>query len=213
MRLVSSASRCEPLRLHTQRQRVQQHANTRRIHHQCCSRPMLSSASSCGTPVSWSAGKGIRLLASSRGLVLGRVAGAGTDIGPRTGAATPAGTGTGAEAVARGGAVVGVGVGHYSSYSGAAPPPRLFRRLPCKPRQLTSPFLRSPSSHPDPGCRYLSTLHPSRLNFSTSIAKMGATKLDGTAIAKTIRERLGAEIAEKQKQNPRYKPSLKILQG
>lgn len=42
---------------------------------------------------------------------------------------------------------------------------------------------------------------------------MVATKLDGTAIAKTIRERLGAEILEKQKLNPRYKPSLKILQG
>ncbi|KFH45262.1 C-1-tetrahydrofolate synthase-like protein [Hapsidospora chrysogenum ATCC 11550] len=42
---------------------------------------------------------------------------------------------------------------------------------------------------------------------------MGATKLDGTAIAKSIRERLGAEIAEKQKLNPRYKPTLKIIQG
>jgi methylenetetrahydrofolate dehydrogenase (NADP+)/methenyltetrahydrofolate cyclohydrolase/formyltetrahydrofolate synthetase len=42
---------------------------------------------------------------------------------------------------------------------------------------------------------------------------MVATKLDGTAIAKGIRERLGQEIAEKQKLNPRYKPSLKILQG
>lgn len=42
---------------------------------------------------------------------------------------------------------------------------------------------------------------------------MVATKLDGTAIAKTIRERLGTEIAEKQKLNPRYKPSLKIIQG
>lgn len=42
---------------------------------------------------------------------------------------------------------------------------------------------------------------------------MVATKLDGTAIAKGIRERLGTEIAEKQKLNPRYKPSLKILQG
>ena len=42
---------------------------------------------------------------------------------------------------------------------------------------------------------------------------MGATKLDGTAIAKSIRERLGREIAEKQKLNSRYKPSLKIIQG
>jgi methylenetetrahydrofolate dehydrogenase (NADP+)/methenyltetrahydrofolate cyclohydrolase/formyltetrahydrofolate synthetase len=42
---------------------------------------------------------------------------------------------------------------------------------------------------------------------------MGATKLDGTAIAKSIRERLGQEIADKQKLNSRYKPSLKIIQG
>lgn len=42
---------------------------------------------------------------------------------------------------------------------------------------------------------------------------MVATKLDGTAIAKSIRERLGAEIAEKQKLNPRYRPTLKIVQG
>ncbi|KAH6899751.1 formate--tetrahydrofolate ligase-domain-containing protein [Thelonectria olida] len=41
---------------------------------------------------------------------------------------------------------------------------------------------------------------------------MGAIKLDGTAIAKAIRERLGAEIAEKQRVNPRFKPSLKIIQ-
>jgi methylenetetrahydrofolate dehydrogenase (NADP+)/methenyltetrahydrofolate cyclohydrolase/formyltetrahydrofolate synthetase len=42
---------------------------------------------------------------------------------------------------------------------------------------------------------------------------MTARILDGTAIAKSIRERIGAEIAERQKANPRYKPSLKIIQG
>lgn len=42
---------------------------------------------------------------------------------------------------------------------------------------------------------------------------MVATKLDGTAIAKGIRERLGQDIAEKQKLNPRFKPTLKIIQG
>jgi methylenetetrahydrofolate dehydrogenase (NADP+)/methenyltetrahydrofolate cyclohydrolase/formyltetrahydrofolate synthetase len=42
---------------------------------------------------------------------------------------------------------------------------------------------------------------------------MTATKIDGTAIAKTIRERLGQKIKEKQGVNPRYKPSLKIVQG
>lgn len=42
---------------------------------------------------------------------------------------------------------------------------------------------------------------------------MTATKIDGTAIAKSIRERLHKEIEDTQKTNPRYKPSLKIIQG
>jgi 5,10-methylene-tetrahydrofolate dehydrogenase/methenyl tetrahydrofolate cyclohydrolase len=42
---------------------------------------------------------------------------------------------------------------------------------------------------------------------------MTATKIDGTAIAKSIRERLGAKIKERQGANPRYKPGLKIVQG
>ncbi|KAJ3506848.1 hypothetical protein NM208_g16029 [Fusarium decemcellulare] len=41
---------------------------------------------------------------------------------------------------------------------------------------------------------------------------MVATKLDGTAIAKSIRERLCAEVSEKQKVNPRFQPCLKIIQ-
>ncbi|KAI1105336.1 formate-tetrahydrofolate ligase [Jackrogersella minutella] len=41
---------------------------------------------------------------------------------------------------------------------------------------------------------------------------MTATRLDGTAIAKKIRERLAAEIVEKQRSNPKYKPCLKIIQ-
>lgn len=41
---------------------------------------------------------------------------------------------------------------------------------------------------------------------------MAARKLDGTAMAKSIRERIGAEIADKQKTNLRYKPCLKIIQ-
>lgn len=52
-----------------------------------------------------------------------------------------------------------------------------------------------------------------RRDFSTSYPTMAATKLDGTAIAKKIRERLAAEIVEKQKSNPKYKPCLKIIQG
>ncbi|KAF2186153.1 FTHFS-domain-containing protein [Zopfia rhizophila CBS 207.26] len=41
---------------------------------------------------------------------------------------------------------------------------------------------------------------------------MTATKIDGTAIARGIRERLGEQIKKKQESNPRYKPSLKIVQ-
>jgi hypothetical protein len=49
--------------------------------------------------------------------------------------------------------------------------------------------------------------------FSHTTVTMTAQKLDGTAIAKSIREKLNAEILEKQKSNPRYKPSLVIIQG
>ncbi|KAJ4419242.1 tetrahydrofolate synthase [Gnomoniopsis sp. IMI 355080] len=41
---------------------------------------------------------------------------------------------------------------------------------------------------------------------------MGAAKIDGTAIAKRIRANLNAEIQEKKNINPRYIPSLKIIQ-
>ena len=42
---------------------------------------------------------------------------------------------------------------------------------------------------------------------------MAAQVIDGTAIAKGIRQKLNAEIGEKQRTNPRYKPSLVIIQG
>lgn len=42
---------------------------------------------------------------------------------------------------------------------------------------------------------------------------MAAIKIDGTAIGKRIREGLHVEILERQKANPNYKPSLKIIQG
>ena len=41
---------------------------------------------------------------------------------------------------------------------------------------------------------------------------MVATKIDGTAIAKSIRERINGEIKKTQAANPRYKPSLTIVQ-
>jgi hypothetical protein len=42
---------------------------------------------------------------------------------------------------------------------------------------------------------------------------MTASKIDGNAIARSIRERLGAEVKQKQATNPRYLPALKIVQG
>lgn len=42
---------------------------------------------------------------------------------------------------------------------------------------------------------------------------MTAQKIDGTAIAKSIRARLHSEIQERKNANPRYIPSLKIIQG
>ena len=71
--------------------------------------------------------------------------------------------------------------------------------------------LRSPSSAV---CRAPSSLRraaASRRQFSTS--NMVAAKLDGTAVAKRIRDRLREEIAERQKINPRFQPCLKIIQG
>ncbi|KAL8797473.1 MAG: hypothetical protein Q9195_000289 [Heterodermia aff. obscurata] len=41
---------------------------------------------------------------------------------------------------------------------------------------------------------------------------MAAALIDGTAIAKSIRERISADIKKTQEINPRYKPSLKIIQ-
>lgn len=41
---------------------------------------------------------------------------------------------------------------------------------------------------------------------------MAAQKIDGTAIAKNIRERLHEEIEATRKSNPRYRPCLKIIQ-
>ena len=48
--------------------------------------------------------------------------------------------------------------------------------------------------------------------FSSCAVKMTATKIDGTAIAKDIRERIHEQIEQTQKVNRRFKPSLKIIQ-
>lgn len=49
--------------------------------------------------------------------------------------------------------------------------------------------------------------------FSSQRVVMAGVKIDGTAIAKNIRERLNAEIQKAQESNPRFRPSLVIFQG
>lgn len=71
--------------------------------------------------------------------------------------------------------------------------------------------LASPSVRPLPFGS--DSLHPGKASFSTSRPVMTAQKIDGTAIAKSIRARLHSEIQEKKKANPKYIPSLKIIQG
>lgn len=74
-------------------------------------------------------------------------------------------------------------------------------RVPLHLRSLDSNKLALPSSVSQ------------RASFSTGRSIMAAQKIDGTAIAKGIREKINAEIQEKQRSNPRYKPSLVIIQG
>ena len=67
----------------------------------------------------------------------------------------------------------------------------------------------TPSSHAALRVPLYSSLRP----FSTTLRAMAGTKIDGTAIAKTIRQRIAGEIKQMQETNPRYKPSLTIVQG
>ncbi|KAF1972691.1 FTHFS-domain-containing protein [Bimuria novae-zelandiae CBS 107.79] len=81
------------------------------------------------------------------------------------------------------------------------------RSFPPRATPLTTILFRSPYAQsyvfPSPSTR--------RLLSSTS-PLMTASKIDGNAIARSIRERLGAEVKQKQETNPRYRPSLKIIQ-
>ena len=75
-----------------------------------------------------------------------------------------------------------------------------------------SSFAASP--HPQLLFSSSSPISPSGLRyFSSSRVNMAGTKIDGTAIARSIREKLNAEIRERQESNPRFKPSLVIFQG
>jgi hypothetical protein len=74
----------------------------------------------------------------------------------------------------------------------------------------SSPFTPTIRSSPS---RSSLLYNPQHRSFSSTPFAMTATKIDGTAIAKSIREKLHAEIEATQKVNPRFKPSLKIIQG
>lgn len=74
-------------------------------------------------------------------------------------------------------------------------------------------FFHSPTSTRTSKFSVLPSYLPRSRSFSSTPFVMTATKIDGTAIAKKIRERIHDQIAETQKVNPRYRPSLKIIQG
>ena len=79
------------------------------------------------------------------------------------------------------------------------------------PRSAT---LISASNTPRPApLSYNNTITSSHRSFTSSAANMVAQKIDGNAIAKEIREGLHAQIDEKRRSNPRFNPSLKIIQG
>ena len=67
---------------------------------------------------------------------------------------------------------------------------------------------RYPSTRPRPAQRQGLRARP----FSAGARTMAATRIDGTAIAKAIREKISSDIKKTQETNPRYKPSLKIIQ-
>ena len=73
-------------------------------------------------------------------------------------------------------------------------------------------FLAAPAL-PRLGRRTLPARYSSYRQFSTSSTAMAATKIDGTAIAKSIREGLKDEIVKIQQSNPRFRPCLVIFQG
>lgn len=94
---------------------------------------------------------------------------------------------------------------------------RLVARYSLKSTPRNLRLCRSPP-HFTPTCETSSHIFlppnlSQRRTFSSTPAVMTATKIDGTAIAKQIREKIHTDIENAQKINPRYKPSLKIIQG
>ena len=85
-------------------------------------------------------------------------------------------------------------------------------RRPVLPRSLH--FTCRPSPHSLYVKKGIQTrLHPTdKRSFSIPTGNMAAEKIDGTAIAKSIREKINADIKKTQEINPRFKPSLTIIQ-
>ena len=93
----------------------------------------------------------------------------------------------------------------YGTHSG----PNCLKETP----YLTSKFKRPSALQVASESRNNLVLHSSRSrSISSSAHRMAAERIDGTAIAKSIRERIDAEIKKTQETNPRYKPSLTIVQ-
>ncbi|KAF2399594.1 FTHFS-domain-containing protein [Trichodelitschia bisporula] len=101
-----------------------------------------------------------------------------------------------------------IGVTRYPSSSFCRPLHSVLRtRWPRTPQSGRSQLKASSTLR---SSKTYSTLPPVK---SKSTATMSAAqKIDGTAIAKDIREKIHAHIGQKQQTNPRYKPSLVIIQ-
>ena len=85
-------------------------------------------------------------------------------------------------------------------------PPRLQAiSSPLTPRKLS----KASPSHP---CVGKFRQYPFARLLSCSSVAMEAAKIDGTAIARNIRETIKTNIKKTQETNPRYKPSLTIVQ-
>lgn len=89
----------------------------------------------------------------------------------------------------------------------------MFRRVIARPKSLALRGRLVTLAFSKTHCPSL--LFPSLVSSTRAFSHtaMVAQKIDGTAIAKSIRERLNSNIKQKQEKNPRYKPSLIIIQG
>lgn len=78
--------------------------------------------------------------------------------------------------------------------------------------RITSARYPSPRPRPAPSVLWSERQGLQTRPFTVSARTMAAVRIDGTSIAKAIREKINADIKKTQETNPRYKPSLKIIQ-